>query len=142
MITSDKLRFNFRPTPLLALTLLLAWQMVAFARTRDLTTAEGRELVMEALEPEARKLPRLAIELEDRKVPGFHEFAVTWDNPNGSVIVGFFAVNQATGDVWKLVVCRRIESADLRRLQDTLRKRIALGRGELVRLRDKAPCQP
>lgn len=127
--------------PLLALAVALVSQTVICARARDLTAAEGRELVMQALDREAKKLPKLAIDLED-KVPGFYEFAVTWDNPNGSVIVGFFAVNQGTGDVWRLVVCRTVESPDLRRLQDAIRRKVGLGRRDLIKLRSNAPCEP
>jgi hypothetical protein len=128
----------------LGLALALVWQTGVRARTRDVTVTEGRELVMEALDSKAKKLPGLAIELEDRKErkAGFYEFAVTWDNPSGSVIDGFFAVNQATGDVWKLVVCRRVESPDLRRLRDGIRKKIGVGREEFSKLRDNAPCEP
>jgi hypothetical protein len=74
--------------------------------------------------------------------PEFYEFAVTWDNPNGAVIVGFFGVNRATGDVWKLVVCRKVEGLGLKRLQEALRKRITLGRVEFRKLADKTPCEP
>jgi hypothetical protein len=142
MITSKKLRYKLTRGPLLALAVALVSQTVICARTRDLTAAEGRELVMQALDPEAKKLPKLAIDLEDRKVPEFYEFVVTWDNPNGSVIVGFFAVNQRTGDVWRLVVCRRVESPGLRRLQDVIRRKVGLGRGDLIKLRSNAPCEP
>jgi hypothetical protein len=135
-------RYWIRRRPLITVALALVLQTLVSARTRDLTTTEGRELVMEALDPEARKLPGLAIELEDRKVSGFYEFAVTWDNPNGGVVVGFFAVNQATGEIWKLVVCRTIESPSLRRLQNAVRKKIGLGPGELKKLGGNAPCEP
>jgi hypothetical protein len=129
---------------LLAIALALACEALIYAQRRDLTIAEARELVMAALQPEARELPKLSINTLDRKErrTGFDEFAVTWDNPNGSAVFGFFAVNQATGDVWKLALCRRADTPDLRKLQDTLRDRVGLDRRTFTRLRRRAPCEP
>jgi hypothetical protein len=62
---------------------------------------------MGALDKTARALPKLRLDLyTDTKSPDpdFYEFAVTWDNTSGSVVVGFFAVNRATsGSVWYAV---------------------------------------
>jgi hypothetical protein len=118
---------------------------IAQARTRDLNVAEARELVVQALDPSARKLPGLNLDSrQGSKIPDFDQFEVLWDpGPNpGSAVVGHFAVNVATGDVWELVLCRKRDSADLRRLQQTIRKRIGLGAEELHKLTGKAPCEP
>jgi hypothetical protein len=128
---------------ILALSLLVGAQSIGYARVRDISESEARDLVMGALDPSARALPKLAVDpYTDARspTPDFYEFAVTWDNVNGSVIVGFFAVNRATGDVWQSAVCSRVESPGLRRLQDAIRKRIGLSHGEFRRLSKKAPC--
>ena len=128
----------------LALSLLMGARGTGYARVRDLSEPEARDLVIGALDPSARVLPKLAVEpFMDARSPatGFYQFAVTWDNVKGSVVVGFFAVNRATGDVWKSAVCGRVESPGLRRLQDAIRKRIGLARGELRELGAKAPCE-
>jgi hypothetical protein len=120
-------------------------QSVGWARTRDLTEAEARQLTIEALDPSARGLPGLALDqYENIKNPDFYEFAVTWDpgEREGSVMVGFFAVSRATGDVWRLVVCRQVDSPGLRRLQHAIRRRIALGKQEYHQLHGKAACEP
>jgi hypothetical protein len=145
MIAGARRKIRSASIPLLALALLLGAGGVGWARVRDVAESEARELVVGALDPSARHLPKLAVDpYVDAKAPApdFYEFAVTWDNANGSVIVGFFAVNRATGDVWKLVVCRKVERPRLRQLQGALRRKISLSHEELVRLTDKAPCEP
>jgi hypothetical protein len=115
--------------------------MVAAARARDLTQGEARDLVMAALDPSARKLPKLGFDFyADFEFPDFYKLAVTRDNPNGSVIVGHFGVNRNTGEVWELVVCERVTSVDLKDLQKSLRKRIAVSPRELRKQAGKGPC--
>ena len=133
------------PIIVLLLALGLVPSLPMQARGRDLTAAEARDLVMAALEPEARALPKLSIDVMDRKErrAGFYEFAVTWDSTSGgSVMVGFYAVDETSGDVWTLVACRKISSRDLQRLQRTLRKRTDLSQQDLKRLGRRAPCEP
>ena len=81
-----------RVIPAVILLFIIASGHSVYARSRDLTVSEARELVMEALESSARKLPKLAIDpYTDAKAPapGFYEFAVTWDNPQGPWSLGF-----------------------------------------------------
>jgi hypothetical protein len=130
---------------ILALTLLACAGTIGYARVRDLSQAEARDLVVSALDAGARKLPKLAVDsFTDAKAPSpdFYEFAVTWDNVDGSVIVGFFAVNRATGDVWKSAVCSRVESPGLKRLQHAMRKKIGLTHADLRKMGKRAPCEP
>ena len=145
MIESAMQKSHAVSTSLLALALMLGVGRAGWSRSRDLTESEARELVIGALDPSARGLPKLSIDpyvSAKTPIPDFYEFGVTWDNTSGSVIVGFFAVSRATGDVWKLVVCRRVESPKLKHLQRAIRKRISMGRKEFVGLTDKAPCDP
>jgi hypothetical protein len=128
---------------ILAVSPAVGTQHIGYGRTRDLSEREARDLVLAGLEPSARQLPKLAMDPfvdANSPTPDFYEFAVTWDNVNGSVIVGFFAVNRATAVVWKLAVCSRVDSAELKRLQDAMRKRIGLARSELRQLSHEAPC--
>ena len=123
--------------------LFLEYQLAVHARTRDITEDEARKLTIQSLDSKARKLPKLTLENYDKvKDSTFFQFAVTWDNPTGSVMVGFFAVNRVTGDVWKLVVCRRLKSEDLTHLQIMIRKQIELTAHEYHQFHDKAPCEP
>jgi hypothetical protein len=113
------------------------------ARTRDLSVEDARRLVLQALEPTQRTLPGLVLKPSPgAQIPDFYRFEVYWDNPTpGSVVVGNFAVNRATGDVWELFFCKKRSSAELRRLQKDLRKAIGLSPDELRKLTDKAPCE-
>ena len=116
----------------------------AFARTRDLNMEEARRLAIQALQPTERRAPGLNVELaQTSHIPGFYRFEITWNNPNpGSVVIGSFAVNEATGDVWQLAFCKQRKSRELTRLQQDLRKVIGLTNSELRELAGKAPCEP
>jgi hypothetical protein len=123
--------------------LLLGCGLVGIARTRDLTEREARELVITALGPHVT-LPNIGLEAyKDPDAAGFYVFEATASPPAGqSPIIGHYAVNRATGDVWELVVCRRVNSKALKKLQDVMRKGIRLSREELGHLGAMAPCQP
>jgi hypothetical protein len=116
----------------------------ALARTRDITVIEARQLVIHALYPTQRALPKLDLSpFRTHNVSGFYKFEVTWAPPGpGSAVVGNFAVNRVTGDVWELVPCEKRVSADLGALQSVVRKRINLTADELRLLGKKAPCEP
>jgi hypothetical protein len=111
------------------------------ARVRDLTPDEARRLIVAALRPSVEKLPKFGLDAEiNQQDPDFYRFDATWDNPTGSVVIGSFGVNKATGDVWELVPCRRMGSSRLRRLQDELRRKIDLKSIERRQL-NRAPCE-
>ena len=115
------------------------------ARTRDLTESEARTLVEAFLGPKITKLPHFGLDLLEGAAPAeFYAFEATGTHtdPTASPIIGSFAVNRGTGDVWRLVVCRRVGSPELKRSQETLRRRIGLSRDEFRRLEAKAPCEP
>jgi hypothetical protein len=123
--------------------ILLGWQFTASARTRDLTDAEARALVMATLRPDIVSLPKFGLDPYAAPPPGFYAFEATAEHPDrGSPVIGQFAVNRATGDVWRLVVCEKLDSTSLRQSQAALRKKIGLGPRELRRLSIKAPCEP
>ena len=112
---------------------------------RDLTEAEAKELVLAALGPDARKLPKLSLDANlsaIKDAQGFFGFDVTCDNPHGSPVVGFFGVNRITGDVWELVLCRKVKTVELRRAQQILRRRIGLAQQERRKATGHAPCEP
>lgn len=123
--------------------LLLGCGLVGIARTRDLTEGEARELVITALCPHVT-LPNISLEAyKDPDAAGFYVFEATASPPTGqSPVIGHYAVNRATGDVWELVVCRRVNSNALKKLQEVMRKRIRLSREELRHLGAVAPCEP
>jgi hypothetical protein len=71
--------------------------------------------------------------------PEFSFVAVLWDNPNGSVIIGHYAVDRKTGDVWNGVICERMKSPSLTRLQRAIRTRIGLTDSDYRKARRPGP---
>ncbi len=69
----------------------------------------------------------------------FYFFAATWPNPTGSPIIGYFAVNPWTGDVWNSAGCEHLTSKSLRKLQNDIRRRLHFGAGDYAKLRAKRP---
>jgi hypothetical protein len=71
--------------------------------------------------------------------PDFYFLAATWPNPTGSPIIGYFAVNPWTGDVWNSAGCEHVTSRPLEKLQQVIRKRSHLKKEEYARLGAKKP---
>ena len=71
--------------------------------------------------------------------PEFYVFGATWPNPTGSPMIGYFAVNPWTGDVWDFNACKHLESRSLKKLQDGIRKKSGIGRSMYLKLRTKSP---
>jgi len=79
----------------------------------------------------------------DPYFPEFWSFQGIFDNPGGSVNLGFYAVDRKTGDVWDGVVCKRATSPSLRKLQLAIRNRIRLTTDEYRKIRRPGPmCDP
>lgn len=132
----------------LAFTSMIFLSLSAAAGTnqsRKLTLAEARDLARLALAPSARTLPDLRFDPYQgyQGRPGFYWFEITASVPDDvSPILGHYAVNQATGDVWEPVQCKQVTSSDLSALPRRIRKRIALADQDLRRLSKMAPCEP
>lgn len=127
------------------LALFLSISAVADSGYRKLTQAEARQLATMALPRFARELPDLRLDANNGYpgVSGFYWFEATASVPDQtSPILGHFAVNQTTGDVWDPVSCRKVTSPDLRNLQARMRKRIGLADRDLAHLSKLAPCEP
>lgn len=71
--------------------------------------------------------------------PNFYMINAYWDNPGGSVLVGYYAVERTTADVWSFPVCGRYTSPTLRKLQQTLRNSIGLTNAEYQKVRKPGP---
>lgn len=132
-------------TTLLTSTLLLtpsgAWgQKTAPAVSEDL----AHTLAASTLTPNARRLPGMRFDGEKAAHPeGFYWFEVTANVPDeASPLLGYFAVNKRTGDVWNPVQCRKLTSVTIRRFQDQLRQKGKISATEFRRIAEEAPCQP
>jgi len=71
--------------------------------------------------------------------PDFFYFEATWPNPTGSPIIGYFAVNPWTGDVWDAGLCERVISADIKTRQEQIRKRTKLKKEDFEKMHNKRP---
>lgn len=105
------------------------------------TTAGAKALVMAALTPEQRRLPRVEAEVDSPTASRFLFFTVTWQGlPRGSVVVGNYAVDSYTGDVFSATVsCYEESNERLRALQRKLRADLHLSRLQYRRLKTKGP---
>jgi hypothetical protein len=125
--------------------LVLVWQAAIGQQLplehRVISGEEAYTLVSKALETSgATKLPGFALEQpRKRNSQTFLFFEATWDNPKGSVVIGHYAVDKKTGDVWNAIVCEELTSARLKQLQRTIRKRIGLSEEEYRKLRRRGP---
>ena len=138
-------RWGFEVLSLAVLIFLTtAPQIVGKPPTRELTEVEARELIAAALGPDISYLPHFGLEMyTNPEKSHFVLFEATAQNSKGgSPVIGHFAVNRATGNVWDLVVCKQRDSEALKRLQNDIRKRIRLGQNDLRRLSKEAPCEP
>lgn len=133
-----------RRLDMLALVFLLfGCPLVAAAKTRNLTEKEAKELVACPLGSHIPTLPNFGLDAyNDPNAADFYLFEATASFGAGkSPIIGHYAVNRATGDVWEAVVCTRINSDALENLQEIVHKKIQLTREELRRLGAKSPCE-
>jgi hypothetical protein len=121
--------------------LLIASALVATAVAqppgRKIDIEEARKLVHEVVKGHN---PDASITSSPRAFdPDFYFFAATWPNPAGSPMIGYFAVNPWTGDVWNAAGCEHLTSKSIERLQQDIRKRSHFKREDYVKLREKKP---
>ena len=110
---------------------------------RTITADQARELVLASLSPKQRQLPSLGIEppYNSQDSSKFLFFTVTWaGTPNGSVIVGNYAVDPHTGDVFSATIgCKEEKNKNLQVLQARIRAGLHLSQSEYLRLKTKGP---
>jgi hypothetical protein len=110
---------------------------------RAITSAQAKALVMAALTDQQRQLPKVEAEREDAPSSSsrFLFFTVTWaGTPNESVIVGNYAVDPYTGDVFSSTrECYEEKNKRLEALQAQVRAKLHLSQSEYQRLRTKGP---
>jgi len=114
-------------------------------KRRDVTLEEADALVTAFFKDRGNTtLPGFGLEkFTSEYDPGFQFFQGIFDNPGGSVNLGFYAVDRKTGDVWDGVVCERASSPSLVKLQAAIRNRIGLTRDEYRKARRPGPmCDP
>lgn len=104
----------------------------------------AHKLAVSTLTQNARRLPGMRFDREQTPhAEGFYWFEVTANVPDeASPLLGYFAVNKRTGDVWNPVQCRKLASTAIRHFQKQLRQKGAISAAEFHRIAADAPCQP
>jgi len=136
-----------KPMVLLVLSLLLLCPTTSRAAQdkteHKLTVDQAKELVMAALTPKQRRLPKLGAEPYDAPDSSskFLFFTVTWaGTPNGSVVVGNYAVDPNIGDVFSATIgCYEAKNTALQKIQARVRASLLLSAAEYRRLKTKGP---
>lgn len=107
-----------------------------------ITNEQARALVMASLSEEQRRLPKAEAEQFDTPTASkFLFFTVSWEGtPKGSVVVGNYAVDPYTGDVFSAVIeCKEEKNKRLLALQRQIRATLHLSQSEYQRLKTKGP---
>jgi len=112
-------------------------------RTR-VSVEEAKKLVLAALPSSAKQLPKFS--LEGGQVPdsaGFYVFMAYWAGaPKGSTVIGHYAVDASTADVWNNVMaCEELSTPALRELQVRVRSRIGLFDAEYRKRKRRCPLE-
>jgi hypothetical protein len=110
---------------------------------RKITTDQARALVMASLTKEQQRLPKLGAEQygPPESSSRFMNFTVTWEGTRGgSVVVGVYAVDSYTGDVFSATLgCYEFKNNRLKAMQAQFREILHLSRVEYNRIKTKGP---
>jgi hypothetical protein len=114
-------------------------------KRRDVSLEEAHDLVTAFFTDRgSTKLPGFGLDKYNNKhYPEFQFFQGIFCNPKGSFNLGHYAVDRKTGDVWNAVICERVTSPSLAKLQRAIRKRIVLTDLEYRKAQRPGPmCEP
>jgi hypothetical protein len=107
-----------------------------------ITSDQAKALVLASLTALQRQLPKVEAEPYDAQDSSkFLLFTVTWEGtPNGSVVVGNYAVDPNTGDVFSSTrECYEEKNKRLEALQAQVRAKLHISQSEYRRLKTKGP---
>jgi hypothetical protein len=105
---------------------------------------DAKALVRAALPSKTKQLPKFEIEGgDDPTYPHFYVFQALWaGTPNGSVVVGIYAVDKETVDVWNApAACVEMSTPALHELQAKVRSRMGLSRDEYRKKKRRCPLE-
>lgn len=137
---------KFFARALLAATMIFAADNKSLSHelSSTVTEDEAHALAASTLISNARRLPGMRFDRELHPHPStFYWFEITANVPNGeSPLLGYFAVNKKTGDVWNWVQCIKLTSSVIRRFQNNLRQHRKMSDAEFHKMAGEDPCQP
>lgn len=121
--------------------LAVGFSTLSLAYGRTISQDTARKLVHDALVTLNKSGPSVKIaRFRYDYAPEFYAFAATWPNPDGDPLIGYFAVNPWTGDVWDIMGCKRITSPAIEKEQDAIWKRSQIAPEAKGTLQEKSPA--
>ena len=110
---------------------------------KPMPVSEAKQFAFAATTAKQRNLPGFQLDPEGLR-DGLYVFDGIWAGlPNGSVMVGFFAVDRITGSVWNPVLeCHQIRTPALDSLQQRRRKQLELSIDQLRSFAANGPLCP
>jgi hypothetical protein len=111
-------------------------EAAAEAQYAIISVSEARTLVRDALDGRGKEI--YINENHRPDDPDFFFFEATWPNPTGSPVIGYFAVNRWTGDVWDQG-CRSFSSWSIRARQAQIREKAGIPTAVFRELHTKRP---
>ena len=129
-------------TALVFLLLLVPGNVLLSDEPRKISVFQAKELIAASLTVQQRRLPKLQV--EQFYEPGssrFWFFTAMWEGlPKGSVVVGNYAVDPCSADVFSAVAsCDEILNPTLQSLQRRIRTGLHLSKAEYQRLKTRGP---
>lgn len=109
---------------------------------RVITPTEAQNLVLASLTAREKRLPGVGLDSDGKlDSSGFLFFTVVWaSGPKDSVVVGNYAVDPRTGDVWSATSsCLEKSNRKLRAIQRHLRVELGLTDTDYKRLKTRGP---
>ena len=110
------------------------------SKQQRITVEQGRQLVYLLLKPTGCNESKCSVDrIENSYFPQYYFFYGTWPNPVGSPHIGTWAVDPATGDVFDANACVQYRTADLTKLQVSLRNTMGIKHQTYVKLKHRPP---
>jgi hypothetical protein len=107
-----------------------------------MSPAQAKRFALAAIPARSKRLPDFQLELESTNAyPGLYMFNAIWEGlPEGSVEIGFYAVDPITGAVWNAVMeCMQLKTRQLRQLQARWTRHSGLTKAQLHKLQANGP---
>src|SRR5579871_704398 len=126
---------------LIRLVILIGFSIDILSGQRTIGIRTAEKMVREALITLNLNGPSVRIEpFRYDYAPEFYAFMAWWPNPNGNPLIGYYAVNPWTGDVWDIIGCRSIASVVINKQRELIWKKSKLIAEAEETLHQKSPA--
>ncbi len=124
------------------ITLLMPAIAQSGDRPKTISVDEAEKLVLATIPSKTRHLPKFGLDqYQDPNSKDYYFFVALWQGaPNGSAVIGHYAVDPSTGDVWGATAeCDKKGTPALRKLQAKIRAQLGLSNIEYQKIKKKGP---